>query len=38
MQTIKSYEDLQCWKLSVELCELVYTMCEKAGLPTDDEL
>lgn len=38
MQTIKSYEDLQCRKLSVELCEAVYTMCEKAWIPTDDEL
>lgn len=38
MKSITSYEDLHCWKLAVELCETVYYACEKAGLPTDDEL
>ncbi len=38
MEQLTNFEDLQCWKLSVELCELVYDLCEKAKLPADDEL
>jgi len=38
MKQLKNFEDLQCWKLSVELCEFVYDVCEKAKLPADDEL
>lgn len=38
MKKLKHFEDLQCWTIAVELCELVYALCEKASLPSDDEL
>jgi len=38
MEQLKNFEDLQCWKISVELCEFVYNTCEKSKLPADDEL
>ncbi len=38
MKQLNNYQELQCWSLALELCEIVYDLCEKAWLPADDEL
>lgn len=38
MKKITDFHELQCWKLSTELCTTVYELCEQADLPSDDEL
>lgn len=31
------YDDLLCWQEAVVLCEYVYTLCDQAWIPLDDE-
>jgi four helix bundle protein len=38
MATIKSFEELEVWKHSIDLAELVYLICEKGKLRTDFEM